>query len=89
MLEYYPSAQKSDWSLVNAGQRVQVIKKDADGKGIIEFGTELVHTQDGTLAGLLGASPGASTAVSIMLDLLIKCFTQMLHNQNWKQNWKS
>ncbi len=85
LLEYYPSAQKSDWSLVNAGQRVQVIKKDADGKGIIEFGTELVHTQDGTLAGLLGASPGASTAVSIMLDLLIKCFTQMLHTQNWKQ----
>jgi malate dehydrogenase (quinone) len=29
---------------------------------------------DGSIAGLLGASPGASTAVSAMLDVLHRCF---------------
>jgi len=29
---------------------------------------------DGSIAGLLGASPGASTAVSAMLDVLQRCF---------------
>ena len=36
--------------------------------------TELVTGADGTIAGLLGASPGASTAVSAMLTLLERCF---------------
>ena len=34
----------------------------------------LVTGADGTIAGLLGASPGASTAPAIMADLLAKCF---------------
>ena len=29
---------------------------------------------EGTIAGLLGASPGASTAAPIMLDVLSRCF---------------
>jgi len=29
---------------------------------------------DGSIAGLLGASPGASTAVPIMLTMLHRCF---------------
>ncbi len=33
----------------------------------------MVSSADGTIAGLLGASPGASTAVPIMLDVLAKC----------------
>lgn len=69
---YYPMANKADWKLAVAGQRVQVIKK-VDGKGVIEFGTEIVSSKDGSLACLLGASPGASTSVSIMLDLMEKC----------------
>ena len=43
-------------------------------KPVIQFGTEIVASADGTIAGLLGASPGASTAVPIMLDLLKRCF---------------
>lgn len=71
--EYYPKAKEEDWKPAIAGQRVQVIKKE-DGKGVIEFGTEVVSSEDGSLACLLGASPGASTSVNIMLDLINKCF---------------
>jgi malate dehydrogenase (quinone) len=35
-----------------------------------------VAAEDGTIAGLLGASPGASTAVPIMLGLLKRCFPE-------------
>jgi malate dehydrogenase (quinone) len=30
--EYYPDARKEDWKLIQAGQRVQIIKKDAEGR---------------------------------------------------------
>lgn len=71
--EYYPKAKQEDWKPAIAGQRVQVIKK-VNGKGVIEFGTEIVSSEDGSLACLLGASPGASTSVNIMIGLLDKCF---------------
>ena len=64
-----PSAVNSDWSLRNAGQRVQIIKTTKDG-GSLRFGTEVVNSKDGSLSALLGASPGASTAVQIMLEVL-------------------
>ncbi len=72
--EFAPRAEQKDWRLITAGQRVQIMKRDADGKAVIQFGTEVVAGADGTIAGLLGASPGASTAVPIMLDVLAKCF---------------
>ncbi len=72
--EYMPDARPSDWHLITAGQRVQVIKKDAKKGGILQFGTEVVTGAEGTIAGLLGASPGASTAVPIMLELIERCF---------------
>ncbi len=42
--------------------------------GRLEFDTTVVTAADGSIAGLLGASPGASTAVSAMLDVLQRCF---------------
>ncbi|MBX3091169.1 MAG: malate:quinone oxidoreductase [Cryobacterium sp.] len=72
--EFMPDARPADWRLITAGQRVQVIKKDAKKGGILQFGTEVVTGADGTIAGLLGASPGASTAVPIMLELIDRCF---------------
>ncbi len=72
--EFMPDARPSDWYLITAGQRVQVIKKDAKKGGVLQFGTELVTGADGSIAGLLGASPGASTAVPIMFGLLELCF---------------
>jgi malate dehydrogenase (quinone) len=75
LTDFVPLAEADDWDMITAGQRVQVIKRDpATGRGMLQFGTELVVGGDGTIAGLLGASPGASTAVSAMLDLLERCF---------------
>ncbi len=82
--EYYPNAKTADWELAIAGYRVQVIKKDEEEGGILEFGTEVVSAADGSIAALLGASPGASTAVSIMLDLLKRCFPKQLSTQEWQ-----
>ncbi|WP_083091310.1 MULTISPECIES: malate:quinone oxidoreductase [Rothia] len=72
--EYYPTAHPDEWELITAGQRVQVIKKDATKGGVLQFGTELIASGDGSIAALLGASPGASTAAPIMLTLLARCF---------------
>jgi hypothetical protein len=71
---FYPEAKAEDWRLEVAGQRVQIIKKDPKKGGVLQFGTELVSAQDGSLAALLGASPGASVTVSIMLELIERCF---------------
>lgn len=86
--EYFPDAKNEDWELKVAGQRVQVIKEDDEQIGILGFGTEVVHSNDGTLAALLGASPGASTATSIMLDILEKCFPQYT-SVDWQKKLKT
>ncbi|MEO5893901.1 MAG: malate:quinone oxidoreductase [Ferruginibacter sp.] len=86
--EYMPTAQMQDWELAIAGQRVQVIKKDEEEGGILEFGTEVVCASDGSLAALLGASPGASTAVSIMLDVLRKCYPDKINSADWQTRLK-
>lgn len=86
--EFVPLAEMKDWQLEIAGQRVQVIKKDEEGGGILEFGTEVVSSEDGSLAALLGASPGASTAVAIMLGLLKRCFPGKLRSDAWQQKIK-
>ena len=76
--EYYPEAIADEWELIEAGQRVQVMRKDAKKGGVLQFGTELITHGDGSIAALLGASPGASTAVPIMLNLIKKCFPQRI-----------
>jgi malate dehydrogenase (quinone) len=81
--EFVINVNKKDWELVTAGQRVQVIKKNEDGGGTLEFGTEVIASADGTLAALLGASPGASTSVSIMLELMQKCFEEKMQSAAW------
>jgi len=86
--EFIPDAKMEDWELREAGQRVQVIKKDAKEIGVLEFGTEVVSAVDGSLAALLGASPGASTSVSIMLGLLEKCFKQKIATPGWQEKLK-
>ncbi|MFJ4654664.1 malate dehydrogenase (quinone) [Nocardia sp. NPDC088792] len=78
---FYPEADPADWYPVQAGQRAQLVKPDPDHLGVLTFGTELVTGADGTIAGLLGASPGASTAPAIMADLLDRCFPQ--HLSHW------
>jgi malate dehydrogenase (quinone) len=86
---YFPEAKDEDWTLANAGQRVQIIKKDEKGKGKLEFGTEIVAAADGTLAALLGASPGASTATQTMIDVIERCFSDKLENDGWREGLKA
>jgi malate dehydrogenase (quinone) len=71
--EFMPTAKDEDWELIQAGQRAQVMKG-----GKLQFGTEVVAAADGSIAGLLGASPGASTAATIMLNLIESCFPDRL-----------
>jgi malate dehydrogenase (quinone) len=86
--DFFPGAKAEDWELEMAGQRVQIIKKDEKRGGILEFGTEVVSSADGTIAALLGASPGASTTVSIMLTLMQKCFAEEMKSERWQSGLK-
>ena len=87
--EYYPQAKKEDWRLWQAGQRVQIIKRDAEKGGVLRLGTEVVSDQQGTIAALLGASPGASTAAPIMLNLLEKVFGDRVSSPQWQATLKA
>jgi malate dehydrogenase (quinone) len=75
---FVPTAEAGDWETIVAGQRVQVIRP-TDGRGVLGFDTTVVASGDGSIAGLLGASPGASTAVHDMLDVLQRCFPDRHH----------
>jgi malate dehydrogenase (quinone) len=74
--EFYPEAQAGDWRLVDAGIRVQAMKRADAGR--LYFGTEVVTAPDGTLAALLGASPGASVSANIALQIIQRCFADRL-----------
>lgn len=82
--QFYPTANADDWHLAIAGQRVQIIKKCPIEGGKIEFGTETIHSEDRTLAGLLGASPGASLLVPIILEIIEDCFSKQLSSPEWQ-----
>jgi len=82
--EYFPNAKAEDWRLWQAGQRVQIIKRDEAAGGVLKLGTEIVASKDGSIAGLLGASPGASTAAPIMLSVLQKVFKDKVATPEWQ-----
>lgn len=84
--EFFPNARTEDWQLVQAGIRVQTIKR-AD-RGAIYFGTEVVSSQDRTLSALLGASPGASVAVSIAMEVIKKNLPHLLKDGKGRQRMK-
>ena len=86
--DYMPTAKAEDWDLDIAGQRVQVIKKDAKHTGVLEFGTEVVTSADGSISALLGASPGASTSVPIMIQLIERCFKNHVKTEAWQQKFR-
>lgn len=78
---FVPSAKDEDWDIHIAGKRVQVIKDTEEhGRGYIQFGTEVVHSQDHTVIALLGESPGASTSVSVALEVLERNFPEYINN---------
>ncbi|WP_336849432.1 L-lactate dehydrogenase (quinone) [Staphylococcus nepalensis] len=80
---FYPEARDEDWQLYTAGKRVQVIKDTEEyGKGFIQFGTEVINSEDHSVIALLGESPGASTSVSVALEVLEKNFSE------YKNDWE-
>ncbi|WP_420573175.1 malate dehydrogenase (quinone) [Kordia sp.] len=83
--KFVKDAKNEDWELMVAGQRVQIIKKDAFAGGKLQFGTEVVHSKDGSITALLGASPGASTGVNIMLEVLEIAFPEEVHSEHGKK----
>ena len=74
---FYPDAKAEDWKLIDAGIRVQAIKKEDGDAGIVHFGTEVVTSEDRSISALLGASPGASVCVDIVLEVARKCFGEL------------
>jgi len=77
--QYYPEAKNEDWKLIEAGKRVQIIKK-TDKVGRLQLGTEIVMSDDYSLSALLGASPGASIVVKTILEILEKSFPNEIKN---------
>jgi malate dehydrogenase (quinone) len=81
--EFFPEARREDWAEAVAGQRVQIIKPDPQHTGSLEFGTELITSEDKSMVALLGASPGASTAAYIAINVLKACFADKLTDDAW------
>ncbi|MEM6393643.1 MAG: malate dehydrogenase (quinone) [Planctomycetota bacterium] len=75
---FFPDAKAEDWKLIDAGIRVQAIKKEDGDAGIVHFGTEVVTNASRTISALLGASPGASVSTNIILEIVRKCFADHL-----------
>lgn len=85
---FFPDAKDEDWKLAYAGQRVQIIKNDGEKGGKLEFGTEAIVSEDGSMAALLGASPGASTTVNTMISILERCFPEKMSSLEWQAKMK-
>ncbi|MBW0764880.1 malate dehydrogenase (quinone) [Mammaliicoccus fleurettii] len=84
---FVPDAKNEDWDIHIAGKRVQVIKDTEEhGRGFIQFGTEVVNSEDHTVIALLGESPGASTSVSVALEVIEKNFPQYM--DKWESKIK-
>ena len=79
---FYPDAKAEDWKLIDAGIRVQAIKKEDGDAGIVHFGTEVVTSEDRSISALLGASPGASVCVNIVLEVARKCFGELFAKED-------
>ncbi|MFD0894272.1 malate dehydrogenase (quinone) [Luteolibacter ambystomatis] len=75
---FYPAAKANDWKLIDAGIRVQAIKKTDGEAGIVHYGTEVITNEDRSISALLGASPGASVSVNIVLQVVKTCFAKLL-----------
>ena len=82
---FLKNARAEDWELQLAGQRVQIIKRDEEDGGVLEFGTDVINSNDGSITALLGASPGASVAVKIMLEVLEKSYPDKMATNSWQE----
>ena len=86
---FYPAAQAKDWKLIDAGIRVQAIKKTDGEAGIVHYGTEVITNQKRTISALLGASPGASVCVNVMLRVIQTCLPHLLETAEGRARMKA
>ncbi len=86
---FWPAARAEDWRLVDAGIRVQAIKRTDGEAGIVHYGTEVLTSADRTLSALLGASPGASTCVHIVTEVVARCFPHLLAGEQGRQRMQA
>lgn len=86
--DFYPAARPEDWKLIDAGIRVQAIKKTDGEAGIVHYGTEVITNRERTISALLGASPGASVSVHIVLEIIQKCFPDLLESEEGRARMK-
>ncbi len=86
---FHPAAKAKDWRLIDAGIRVQAIKKTDGQAGIVHYGTEVITNADKTISALLGASPGASVSVNIVLQVIKNCFPHLLASQEGHARMKA
>lgn len=82
--EFLPKVDIQDWELITAGQRVQIMKPHPSKVGVLQLGTEVVVNNEGTLSGLLGASPGASVSVSIATEVIEKMYAKEM-DWGWRE----
>ncbi|MGU3218225.1 malate:quinone oxidoreductase [Staphylococcus aureus] len=47
---FFPNAKNEDWEVITAGQHVPSNQGSEDSKGNLQFGTEVITSDDGTLA---------------------------------------
>lgn len=87
--KFFPDAKEEDWQLIDAGIRVQAIKKEDGDAGIVHFGTEVVTDAARSLSALLGASPGASVSTNIIVEIVRECFADKLADEAWHQRMKA
>ncbi|MEO7412858.1 MAG: malate:quinone oxidoreductase, partial [Opitutaceae bacterium] len=73
---------------IDAGIRVQAIKKTDGQAGIVHYGTEVITNRERSISALLGASPGASVSVHIVLEVIKLCFPQLLATPEGKARMK-
>ncbi len=86
---FYPGAKQEDWKLIDAGIRVQAIKKTDGQAGIVHYGTEVITNRERTISALLGASPGASVSVHIVLEVVKLCFPGLIASPEGQKRLKA
>jgi malate dehydrogenase (quinone) len=86
---FYPAAKAADWKLIDAGIRVQAIKKTHGEAGIVHYGTEVISNAGHTISALLGASPGASVSVHIVLEVIRTCLPELLKTDEGRARMKA
>ncbi|KZX75231.1 malate:quinone oxidoreductase [Oleiphilus sp. HI0009] len=83
--EFAPGlSNKFNWKVVQAGQRVQIIKD-----GDLQMGTEIVTSEDLSYGTLLGASPGASVSPEVMLRCVKTLFPKIVKKEAAQERLKT